>query len=639
MRRTNWAIVGLLGFTLTASTIFSSPLKTPASNGEILFKGVESVSMDEFQGEKEYGGKAKFLIDAELEKNIPKGLLKKLKEVPTDNNLYVVQFSGPISKEDQESLSGKGVEILEYIPAFAYVAKIKDSNTLNQVRTSKGVTEVNAFLPLYKFDPVLFDKGASNLVKAVLKKTDTTIEKVSVKGIDELVDYAYQNNVLSISAELQYKLANDQAGVITKTNTAQSVYGLSGAGQIVAVADTGLDTGKNDTTMHESFRGKINAIYSWGRTGNASDPNGHGTHVAGSVLGNASFKGMAPSANLVFQSIMDANGGLGGLPTDLKTLFSQAWNAGARIHTNSWGAPVNGAYTTDSQAVDQYVYQNDMTILFAAGNEGPNARTISSPGSAKNAITVGASENNRPTFGSYADNINQIAEFSSRGPTKDGRVKPDIVAPGTYILSSRSSLAPDSSFWANYNSKYAYMGGTSMATPLTAGNVALLKEHFLKNKGIDAKPSLIKAALVAGATNLGTTTGNQGWGRVNVEKSINVAYVNESKALTTGTKATYTFSATSSRPLKFTLAWTDYPGSPSATYSLVNDLDFVVKSPSGKVYVGNDTTSPYNDNWDGVNNVESVTIAVPENGTYTIEVQAYNVANGGTQDFSLALIN
>jgi serine protease AprX len=639
MRRTNWAIVGLLGFTLTASTIFSSPLKTPASNGEILFKGVESVSMDEFQGEKEYGGKAKFLIDAEVEKNIPKGLLKKLKEIPTDNNLYVVQFSGPISKEDQESLSEKGVEILEYIPAFAYVAKIKDSNTLNQVRTSKGVTEVNAFLPLYKFDPVLFDKGASNLVKAVLKKTDTTIEKVSVKGIDELVDYAYQNNVLTISAELQYKLANDQAGVITKTNTAQSVYGLSGAGQIVAVADTGLDTGKNDTTMHESFRGKINAIYSWGRTGNASDPNGHGTHVAGSVLGNASFKGMAPSANLVFQSIMDANGGLGGLPTDLKTLFSQAWNAGARIHTNSWGAPVNGAYTTDSQAVDQYVYQNDMTILFAAGNEGPNARTISSPGSAKNAITVGASENNRPTFGSYADNINQIAEFSSRGPTKDGRVKPDIVAPGTYILSSRSSLAPDSSFWANYNSKYAYMGGTSMATPLTAGNVALLKEHFLKNKGIDAKPSLIKAALVAGATNLGTTTGNQGWGRVNVEKSINVAYVNESKALTTGTKATYTFSATSSRPLKFTLAWTDYPGSPSATYSLVNDLDFVVKSPSGKVYVGNDTTSPYNDNWDGVNNVESVTIAVPENGTYTIEVQAYNVANGGTQDFSLALIN
>jgi subtilisin family serine protease len=639
MRRTNWAIVGLLGFTLTASTIFSSPLKTPASNGEIQFKGVESVSLDEIQGQKEYGGKAKFLIDAEVEKNIPKGLLKKLKEVPTNNDLYVIQFSGPISKEDQESLSGKGVEVLEYIPAFAYVAKIKDSDTLNQVKTSQGVTEVTEFLPLYKFDPALFDKGASNLVKAVLKKTDKNIEKVSVKGIDELVDYAYQNEVLTISAELEYKLANDQAGVITKTNVAQSVYGLSGAGQIVAVADTGLDKGKNDATMHESFLGKINAIYSWGRTGDASDPHGHGTHVAGSVLGNASFKGMAPSANLVFQSIMDSSGGLGGLPTDLKTLFSQAWNAGARIHTNSWGAPVGGAYTTDSQAVDQYVYQNDMTILFAAGNEGPYARTISSPGSAKNAITVGASENNRPTFGSYADNTNQIAQFSSRGPTKDGRVKPDIVAPGTYILSSRSSLAPDSSFWANYNSKYAYMGGTSMATPLTAGNVALLKEHFLKNKGIDAKPSLIKAALVAGATNLGTTTGNQGWGRVNVEKSINAAYVNESTALTTGNKATYTFTATSSRPLKFTLAWTDYPGSPSATYSLVNDLDFVVKSPTGKVYVGNDTTSPYNNNWDGVNNVESVTIAVPENGTYTIEVQAYNVANGGSQDFSLALIN
>jgi serine protease AprX len=639
MRKTNWAIVGLLGFTLTASTIFSAPLKTPASNGELMFQGVESVSMAEPSGSRDYGSKAKFLMDAEIEKKVPKGLLDKLKAIPSDNELFVIQFSGPITNEDQSALTSKGIEVLEYIPAYAYVAKIKDKHTLEQVLTVNGVTEVKAFLPLYKFDKSLFDKGASDLMKVVVKKINKNSEKVEVNGINDLVRYAYQNEVLTISAAPEYKLANDQAAVITKTNTAKSIYGLTGAGQIVAVADTGLDTGKNDSTMHESFQGKINAIYAWGRTGNANDPNGHGTHVAGSVLGNASFKGMAPGSNLVFQSIMDANGGLGGLPTDLKTLFAQAWSAGARIHTNSWGAPVAGAYTTDSQAVDTYVYQNDMTILFAAGNEGPNSNTISSPGSAKNAITVGASENYRPSFGTYADNATHIAQFSSRGPTKDGRVKPDIVAPGTYILSSRSSLAPDSSFWANYNSKYAYMGGTSMATPLTAGNVALLKEHFAKNKGIDAKPSLIKAALVAGATNLGTTTVNQGWGRVDMEKSVNVGYVNESKALTTGTKATYTFSATSSRPLKFTLAWTDYPGSPSAQYALVNDLDIVVKSPSGKVYVGNDTTSPYNNNWDSLNNVESVSIAVPENGTYTIEVQAYNVAAGGSQDFSLALIN
>lgn len=93
------------------------------------------------------------------------------------------------------------------------------------------------------------------------------------------------------------------------------------------------------------------------------------------------------------------------------------------------------------------------------------------------------------------------------------------------------------------------------------------------------------------------------------------------------------------KTIKIHTCLTDYPGSPSATYALVDDLDIVIKSPSGKVYVGNDKTSPYNDNWDGVNNVESVVIAVPENGTYTIEVQAYNVAQGGSQDFSLALIN
>ena len=106
---------------------------------------------------------------------------------------------------------------------------------------------------------------------------------------------------------------------------------LTGAGQIIGICDTGLDTGKNDSTMHQDFQGRINAIYALGRTNNASDTHGHGTHVAGSVLGNGTrssgqYKGLAYSANLIFQSVLDSSGGLGGIPADLNTLFSQAYN-------------------------------------------------------------------------------------------------------------------------------------------------------------------------------------------------------------------------------------------------------------------------------------------------------------------------
>ncbi|MFD1738892.1 S8 family serine peptidase [Bacillus salitolerans] len=624
---------------LLASITLTSPGSTSvASNGELSFVEIKQSEVN-MEKKNASDGKAKFLIETSDVK-IPNGIKKKLETVPEGNTLYVVQFIGPITEVDKAALSATGVEVGDYIPDFAFIVDAKDVD-LATISAVTNVETVQPLKPLYKFDPILFENGASGIIKATIQTLKGQKQKIQVQGLEDLINYSYQNDIVFIAQDYEYKLLNDEAAKTIKVSTVKGTYGLDGSGQTVAVADTGLDRGTNDSTMHEAFQGHISSIYAWGRTNDASDPHGHGTHVAGSVLGDGSAsKGMAPKANLIFQSIMDSAGGLGGLPTNLGDLFTQAKNAGATIHTNSWGAPVNGAYTTDSRQVDEYVWNNDMTILFAAGNEGPYSRTISAPGTAKNAITVGATENYRPSFGSYADNVNHVAQFSSRGPTSDGRIKPDVMAPGTYILSARSALASDSSFWANYNSKYAYMGGTSMATPIVAGSVALLREHFVENRGVTPKPSLIKASLVAGAVDigLGYPNNNQGWGRVSLDRSLNIAHVNETKSLSTGQKATYTFTADGTDALKVSLVWTDYPGSTSASTTLVNDLDLIITSPSGKVYIGNDFSNPYNNNWDYKNNVENVFINLSESGTYTIEVDAYNVPSG-SQDFSIAVLN
>src|SRR5262249_43559435 len=139
---------------------------------------------------------------------------------------------------------------------------------------------------------------------------------------------------------------------------------------------------------------------------------------------------------------------------DFEDMESRNYSSGARISSNSWGAAVGGAYTADAQRYDALVRDaqptgsavpapgnQEMVLVFAAGNSGSGAQTVGSPGTGKNVITVGASENVRAFGGSDgsgigdsgADNANDIIFFSSRGPTSDGRFKPEIVAPGTHV--------------------------------------------------------------------------------------------------------------------------------------------------------------------------------------------------------------
>lgn len=584
---------------------------------------------------------------------------------------YVVSFDGPVYDYMKTEIENLGAKIEEYIPDFSFLVMMTPETAKNVKRLS-CVNDVIVYEPIFKIDPDFMD-GFGNIKKRgemkvrILTFDDTNTEKqiqsLNIKEIEsdidsiialidsgEIMKLANLNSVKFIEPVPEFQLFNDVAkGYMGVEGTWN--LGYTGEGQVVGIADTGLDTGKNDTSMHKDFQGRIDKIIPLGRN-TADDPHGHGTHVAGSVLGsgassNGQIKGMAPKAHLVFQSVLDSRNGLGGLPNDLNDLFRQSWNEGARIHTNSWGAAGSGVYNTNSRQVDEYLWNNNnMIILFAAGNEGQSKsggtvyNSIGSPGTAKNCITVGASENYRPEKGQLGDNPNQIASFSSRGTCKDGRVKPDIVAPGTWILSTKSSKAPTSNFWGEYNNYYAYMGGTSMATPLTAGAVAIAREYMIKEWKHTPSPAMMKAAVINGATDMGygCPSRDQGWGRINLVdslKSKQYKYEDETKSLSTGQVANYTYAIKSNKtPLRVSLVWTDYPGSTSASKALVNDLDLKITSPSGVVYYGNDFTKPFDSEIDRLNNVENIFIDNPEVGNYKIEVIAYNIPQG-PQSFAL----
>jgi hypothetical protein len=315
--------------------------------------------------------------------------------------------------------------------------------------------------------------------------------------------------------------------------------------------------------------------------------------------------------------------------------------------------------------------------VVAAGNDGTdydgdgkiNLTSVTSPGTAKNCITVGACENGRPAFNTetygkwwpkdypalpfkndpMADNPDQVVAFSSRGPTNDNRTKPDIVAPSTFILSTRSTMiAPNNMAWAAFppSKLYFYMGGTSMATLLTAGAVALVREYLRKIKKIKKpKAALLKAALIAGATRLQgyapagvVIDNNQGYGRVNIDAVLSPSqpasaeFIEVKPGLKTGEIWTQEVNIQSGNvPLRITLAYIDYPGP-----SLVNNLNMIVYSPDGKKFVGNQPESG-SMSIDTNNNVEVVHIQMPVAGKWRVEIIGSNVSQS-PQDFALVYL-
>jgi hypothetical protein len=501
---------------------------------------------------------------------------------------------------------------------------------------------------------------------------------------------------------------------------------FTASGFAADVTDSGLDDGttlpnhpglyvQGDVTM--ASRVIYNRLEGFPNTGSTLvGCDGHGTlnsHVIGGYDDRTQFPhvdssgyhyglGICPFVKLGSSVIFDPD--FFTFP-DFTDLQSRAYHDGARVSNNSWGANTFGSYTSDSQEYDALVRDaepagapfpapgnQEMVIVFAAGNAGQfGAESVGSPGTGKNVFTIGAGENVQPMGNggdgcgipdSGADSANDIIFFSSRGPCTDGRIKPDLMAPGTHVtggVAQAPNPGPNGTadpcfvasgvcgsllgmFFPQGQEFFTVSSGTSHSTPCVVGGCALLRQYFLNNFTNTPSPAMTKAYLMNSARYM-TGTGardtlpsnNQGMGEMNLGTAFDgtprVLRDQLPADLFTGSGQSVSFTnsvADPTKDLRITLAWTDAPGN-TAGNSYNNNLDLTV-TIGGTVYKGNVFRGAYSTGGgtaDSKNNVESVFLPPGTSGNFVVTVSAVNINSDGVpnnsfpldQDFALVMYN
>ncbi|MFP3872443.1 MAG: S8 family serine peptidase, partial [Candidatus Aenigmatarchaeota archaeon] len=623
-----------------------------------------------------------------------------------EKGIYIVDMMGPVNPEWREELESMGVEIINYQPNYAYEV-VMTPEQADQVEEMFFVDWVGIYQPGFKLAEDLEPGSVS------IETVDGSRVITEVKDEADLKDFAKMNEVYYISNQEEFELHDEMATQIIgggcwiyddddDPDTAYRAHGnygshanqvgYDGSGVTVAVADTGLGDGTTPDAGHDDFTGRVVGGYTFTDDGSWQDDNGHGTHTAGSAVGDTyngraekwyedyyKAQGSAPESDLFAVRIFDANDDFVA-PNDYREIVYVAReNSDAYTHSNSWGSDSQGAYGDSDSDYDEVVRDagdgEPMVITVSAGNAGDQSGTTGSPGNAKNVITVGAQENYNPPQDNYNPNI--TAEFSSRGWTEDNRVKPTVTAPGGQELSVFEIQGIHSTAPPTIDAyPYQDMAGTSMSNPAVNGAAAVVVDWYESIYGTRPNPSMVKALLINTAWNIPRDNGgengphipnqDEGWGMVDlhslVEAPVDFMLEDETSLLETGQTHEYDIEyQDASEPLNITLTWSDQQAASGDDPTLKNDLNLEVVSPSGAVYRGNnlveswaatgeDTYDAFDssgDGWDDTNVEENVYIHPTdlEDGTYTVRVHGFDVpadANGdGTanQDYSLVKYN
>ena len=583
--------------------------------------------------------------------------------------------------------------VLDVLHDEAWLVRLSETNQadFSVLQEEQAVRWVGHHQPGWRLAPSLLDQPSAHGALAVIPTPDLAVggyaelatDMVRYGAVEASCDawmclvavdataarslvhhLAHDGRVLWTEPTSEWRVHNalawSIAGVQNVANNA--TFTLDGSGEMIAIADTGLDQNHPDLT------GRVAATYTqFGLDPSPADTNsGHGTHIAVSVLGNGTgdsdARGVAPSANLVMYALEHDPTGTFGRIGSIYDMLRDAEQMTARISVNAWGLNGNyGQYTADARSVDIFVHdRKDLTPVFSVGDRGTSgASQVSSPGTAKNVIAIGAST----TGASGTPAVGSVVNFSSLGPSLDGRIKPDLVAPGVGICSglaeeARNPAGPSclTGAHADGNSYYMALSGTSQATAIASGVASLTREFIREQAGVSApSSSLVKAAMINGARDLGTAdipNAAEGWGEVDLERTVLPmdgstalnTFFDDRKVLAPGYGLLYSFSIDPSHGMDLTLAWTDEAGSANAAQTearLVNNLDLVLVDPDGNEWLGNDFSQGYSTTGgtaDDVNNVERIRVApgtlTSGSGNWIIKV----LHRGGTdQDFALVM--
>jgi len=630
--------------------------------------------------------------------------------------LYIVHMLGPISSGWRRALDEMDVQVLNYVSNHAYRVRMTPEKA-REVEELEFIDWVGIYHPHYKLrsdlEPGLLRIGTvpdGEALSDIRRKASVIsyVERVdgsfsiiaevnrheSFQKIARLNDVLYikQYTVPELHDEISTQhIAGGSYFFDDEDDDPETAYrkhgeygsymtqlGYSGKGVVTAIADTGIGNGTVGDAGHPDFTGRVIGGYSY--SGGWADGHGHGTHCAGSVGGDTyhgtedtfyndyySAVGTAPETEFYAVKIFNSAGSYIG-PSDPYHIAQVAkQNADAYVHSNSWGAAVDGAYDELSEAFDRAVRDSDpdsdgnqpMIVTTSAGNSGSSDQTIGSPATGKNVISVGATQR-------YPNDPEEISSFSSRGWTQDNRIKPDVVAPGSQIYST----TPDGG--------YQYMSGTSMSNPAVAGAAAVVVEWYEENYGEKPSPAMVRSLLINTANQIdGNTRGSipnqdEGWGMVDISKLERPIddpiqfYLEDQTSIFTDSLQEEEHLIQVDRtdePLKITLVWTDEeaPEDTGDSRALINDLNLEVESPCGVIYRGNafsggwtqageDAMSDFDtngDGWDNVNNVQNVYIPPDEveDGVYSVRVRTREIAGDAinlghpSQDYALVAYN
>lgn len=607
---------------------------------------------------------------------------------------FVARFSQPVDDGIRAQLRQAGVELLAPLgdhsffasvgnraPRFAQIEQIATLIAIQPVETPVKLHPSIAAgdLPAWSIVGREFDETVSaevdRIALYVVFHRDVSLAKASERveahqaeviselfSINALVVELPRSRIDAIAAldEVQWiepplpqmSTVNSSNRVITQANDAQAApYNLDGTGVRVMVYDGG-----SARATHVDFGGRLTVR-------DSSSQITHATHVAGTIGGDGAAsgganRGMAPGVIMDSYGLQFSGGGtfLYTNPGDLESDYNQAINTfgcdisnnsiGTNVETNGFPCSMQGDYGVTCALIDAIVRGSlgaPYRVVWAAGNERQGSRcnvegfgqyySIAPPSGAKNHICVGAINSNNDS----------MTSFSSWGPVDDGRLKPDIVAPG--CQSNEDGGVTSCS--ASSNTAYTVQCGTSMACPTVTGLCALLLQDYRAQFPAQPDPrnSTLKILLAHNAVDLGNPGPDYqfGYGSVRIKNTIDfmrAGNFTESEIDQGGIVLTTVVVSEGTPQLKITLAWDDPPGTPNISPSLVNDLDLVVISPSQTQAFPwtlnplSPTSAAVRTQADHVNNLEQVLVDSPEAGVWTIRIVGTNIQDG-PQPFSI----